>query len=68
MSDRLRAIPFGLAAMVFLAKLIPAVAVVAAFFDGSVTPSLVDRDFVNYWMGAHLALKGDQADLFSQRV
>ena len=45
-----------------------AVAVVAAFFDGSVTPSLVDRDFVNYWMGAHLALKGDQADLFSQRV
>jgi hypothetical protein len=59
---------FGLIAIVVMVNLIPALSFVAALFDGRITPSLVDRDFVNYWMGAHLSLQGDQTDLFGQRV
>lgn len=67
MSTQLRSILLGVAAIVLLADLIPALAFLAALFDDGLTPSLADRDFVNYWMGSHLALAGEQADLFSQR-
>lgn len=53
-----------LSVSVLLANLLPLFTLVRGLFDGGLTPSLVDRDFVNYWMGSKLALGGEQADLF----
>lgn len=68
MSDRVRLILLGLAALLLLSDLRPAMTFLGALFDEGLTPSLVDSDFVNYWMGAHLAQTGAQTDLFTQEV
>lgn len=67
MNDRLRLSVLCLAVTVLLVKLLPALAFLQGFFDEGVTPSLVDHDFVNYWMGSHLALNGDQVLIFNHR-
>lgn len=64
--NRLRLIMLGLCAVVLLTDIGPALTFLAALLDGRVTPSLVDSDFVNYWMGSHLAQTGGQAELFTQ--
>lgn len=63
---RLRLIILAFAIVLLAADLGPALSFIRALFDGGLTPSLVDSDFVNYWMGAHLAQTGAQADLFTQ--
>ncbi len=45
-------------------QLPPFLQLVGTFFDGVLSPALVDKDFVNYWMGAHLTLSGQHSDLF----
>lgn len=67
-NGRLRVLIPALAILLLAAGLGPALAFLAALFDGDLTPSLVDSDFVNYWMGAHLAQTGGQADLFTQNA
>lgn len=46
----------------------PVLAILGAFLDGVLSPLLVDKDFVNYWMGAHLSLRGEEKDLFAQPI
>lgn len=66
--DRLRLLLLGFAALLLVADFRPAVTFLGGLADGQVTPSLVDSDFVNYWMGAHLAQTGAQADLFTPDI
>jgi hypothetical protein len=37
---------------------------ISAVFEPGLAYTLVDRDFVNYWMGGQLALSGEHLDLF----
>lgn len=63
----------GMAMLIFagMAMLIypPAVLdMLRGFLDGELSPALVDKDFVNYWMGSHLVLRGEHTDLFMWEV
>ena len=68
MNERLRLAVLIFAVTLLLPTLLPAIGSLRGLVDGVLTPSLVDTDFVNYWMGSTLALKGEQADLFTQQV
>jgi hypothetical protein len=65
MNDRARLALLFFAAATVLTMLVPSAANLRGLFDGVLTPSMVNTDFVNYWMGATLALRGEHADLFT---
>jgi hypothetical protein len=67
MNDRARLPLILFAAVTALTMLVPLTANLRGLFDGVLTPAMVDTDFVNYWMGATLALRGEHADLFTQQ-
>jgi hypothetical protein len=56
---------FAVLAVLALAVQVPPVLpLLQAWSDGALSPVLVDRDFVNYWMGSSLTLSGQEQVLF----
>ncbi len=53
-----------LAVLALAVQVPPALPLLEAWFDGALSPVLVDRDFVNYWMGSSLTLSGQEQVLF----
>src|SRR5262245_15913578 len=55
-----------LASLVLLFYSVRLAAFVHSMFAHGLSPILATRDFANYWMAGHLAISGEQQELFTQ--
>jgi hypothetical protein len=53
-----------LTAVALAVQIPPFLDLAGTLFDGPLSPALVDKDFVNYWMAAQLTMSGQQSALF----